>query len=198
MKLGISHVQVQLLHLWSHNLVLVLVTFLLRVYDLLLFDPLAPCLLFIALPFLLLHCHQSSRLELILFWSQELRLYDSFSLVLRFRFESFLADCALEHSFYYSVLGYIPEGMIDDFILNDSSFLLRVIVRTGSFLTTFSLTFNSFIIWWVILLFFPSVAHVAIESYLTSAAVVWDRDVVFCFPVETWLHRWNSTIGWYG
>jgi len=47
-----------------------------------------------------------------------------------------------------------------------------VVVGTGSLFATFNLTLDSFIESRMILLLFPAVAHVAVEAYLTSTAVV--------------------------
>jgi hypothetical protein len=47
----------------------------------------------------------------------------------------------------------------------------------------------------MVLLFLPTMAHVAVETYLASAAVVRDRNVVFGLPVEAGLNSAINTIG---
>jgi hypothetical protein len=122
-----SQVQIQLLHLQSHNLVL-LFALLLRIDYFFLFDPLAPGLFLVALPFLLLHRHQSPRLEVVFLRSQHFGLDDCLGLSLRFGLETFLTDGAFEHSLHDPVFGNVPESMVNDLALNDSSFFLRVVV----------------------------------------------------------------------
>ena len=85
--------------------------------------------------------------------------------------------------------------MVDDLSLNYPPFLLRVIVRTRALLAPLNLALDSFIVGRVILLFFPAMTHIAVDSNFAPARVVSDRDVILGLPVEARLHRTTITIG---
>lgn len=114
---------------------------------------------------------------------------------LNFRFEPFFADCTFEHSLNYPIFRHIPKSMVDNRRLDSSPFLLRMIIWTRPFFAPFHIALDSFIVCRMILLLFPSMTHVAVKAYLTSAAVIRNRDVIFGLPVETRLNRYIFTMG---
>ena len=177
-------VQVEFLDLRGDEFVFI--TFLLRINYLLLFDPLTLVLL-IAFS-LLFDSHQSLRLEIVFFRSKELWLHYCLSLILRFHLESFFGNCRFKHPLNNSIFRHISECFAQDIIFHNSPFLLWMIIGTRPFLASFCLAFDSFIVTRVIVLFFPSVAHIAVNTHLASAIVIWYRDVVFGFPVEARLY----------
>lgn len=108
-------------------------------------------------------------------------------------FKSLFIGIGLEDALNDPIFRDISEGPINDIRIDNPFFFLGVIIGTGAFLTALCITANSLIIRWMILLFFPAVAHIAIGAYLTPTRVV--IDVILGFPVDAGLHRKRSTIG---
>lgn len=89
----------------------------------------------------------------------------------------------LEHSFHDPVFWDVPKGMTQDVVVDHPSFLFGVIVGAGTLAAALSFALDSFVEAGVVLLFFPAVAHVAVEAVFAAAVVVGDGDVVLGLPV---------------
>lgn len=181
---------------WDNELIFV--TFFLRIDYLLFFNPFVLLFFFLVTFSLLFYGHQSLHFEIIFLRAQYFRLHHCLWFVLRFVFwfqlKAFFVDSAFENSFNYAVFRDILECSTYDIVINNSPFFLRVIVGARTFFTSFNLTFDCFVERWVILLFLPSMAHIAVESYLASTVVVGYRDIVLRFPVDARLNNKNGTI----
>lgn len=69
-----------------------------------------------------------------------------------------------------------------------------MIVGAGTFFTSLEFALDGFIERRMILLFLPTVAHLAIRGGIASAGVIRDGYVVFGFPIDTGLSYNNFTI----
>lgn len=178
-----SVIQVKFHHLLGHHLVLLFL--LLRVNYLLLLDP--PTLFLLPTPLFLSHCNHSLRPELILrsqYFGVNYRSRRTHHFFLLFiDLESHPRSKTFENSLNDPVFGHISKSMTYHIVINGSSFLLGMIVRARTFATARSFAFDCFVEAGVILLFFPAMAHVAVDPFLAATVVVCHRDVVLGLPV---------------
>lgn len=161
------------------------ITFLLWVNYILFFYPFR-CLFLVTAVSLLFDRHQSLCLEVVLLSIKDSGLNNSFGFMLRLQFKSLSIYRGFEDTLNYSILWNIFEGSTYYIHINNSLLLLRVIVRTWTFLAALQLALCCLIMWGMILLLFPTMTHVAIRSKLATTIVV--IDVVLSLPVEARLN----------
>lgn len=187
-----SLVQFEDAHLCSHDLVFILIAFRLGVDDLLVLDPLALWLLGTHSRFLL-YCYQGLGLEVVLLGVEDAWLDDGSSLVVLLELKSLLIGVGLEDTLNDPILRDVSEGPTNHIRIDDPFLFLGVIVGTGALFAPLGVTLDGLVVGWVVLLFLPAVAHVAVGAYLAPAGVV--VDVILGLPVYAGLNGEGSTIG---
>jgi hypothetical protein len=103
-------------------------------------------------------------------------------LVFGFHFESLFVGVALEDALNDPIFGDVSKSSADDLRIDDSPFLLGVVIGTGSLFASVRLAFGCFVKGGVVLLLLPAMAHVAGRTPFAGTVVV--VDIVLCLPVE--------------